>query len=157
MALFKRKTAKRPPLTGVKSLSIAGDLAELSKVRDFVQETLQGLPLSDNDVFRIDLSLVEICVNIVLYAYPGEKGAITLRSWLEPGRIFFEIRDSGRPFDPSKLKKPDLKEIMRTSRKGGFGIYLSRTMMDGFDYRREGEENVLTLSKRLRRTVKQTR
>ena len=156
MALFKRKPAHRPPQTGVKSLSIPGDLAELAKVRDFVQETLRGLPLSDNDVFRVDLALVEICVNIVLYAYPGEKGAIKVSSWLEPGRIYYEIRDSGRPFDPSRLKKPDLKEIMRTSRKGGFGIYLSRTMMDGFDYRREGEENVLTLSKRLRRKAKQT-
>ncbi len=154
MAILRRKTARRPSPDSVKSLSITSDLAELAKVRDFAQETLQGLHLSDNDVFRVDLALVEICVNVVLYAYPQEKGTITVNSWQEPGRIYYEIRDSGRPFDPSTLARPDLNEIIRTSHKGGFGIYLSRTLMDSFDYRREGRENILTLSKKLKRKGK---
>jgi serine/threonine-protein kinase RsbW len=151
VAILRRKTAKRPPPTGVKSLSVANDLAELARVRDFVRGTLRGLPLSEKDIFRIDLAVVEVCVNIVLYAYPERKGTITVSSWREPGRLYYEIRDAGRPFDPRSLKKPDLKEIMRTSRKGGFGVHLSRTMMDGFDYRREDGENILVLSKKLKR------
>lgn len=133
----------------MKTLTISGDLASVAKVRDFVRETLHGLPLSEKDIFRIDLSLVEVCINIVLYAYPREKGRIILSSWREPRRLFYEVRDSGLPFDPRRMKRPDLKEIMRAARKGGFGIFLSKTMMDGFDYRREDGQNVLTLSKRL--------
>lgn len=156
MVILKRKIPARPPQSEVRTLTIAGDLAEVPKVRDFVRETLRDLPLSERDLFRIDLALVEVCINIVLYAYPHEKGTITLSSWRAPGRLYYEVRDQGQPFDPRSMKKPDLKEIMRTARKGGFGIFLSRTMMDSFDYRREGRENVLTLSKRLRRTARQT-
>ena len=133
----------------MKTLTISSDLANVAKVRDFVRETLQGLALPEKDIFRIDLSLVEVCINIVLYAYPHEKGRIVLSSWREPRRLFYEVRDSGQPFDPRTMKRPDVKEMMRAARKGGFGIFLSRTMMDGFDYRREDGQNVLTLSKRL--------
>lgn len=149
MAILKRKPAHPQPRPPVKTLTISSDLVNVARVRDFVRETLHGLSLSEKDVFRIDLSLVEICINIVLYAYPHEKGRIVIHSWREPRRLFYEIRDSGLPFDPRTIKRPDLRESMRAARRGGFGIFLSRTMMDGFDYRREDGQNVLTLSKRL--------
>jgi anti-sigma regulatory factor (Ser/Thr protein kinase) len=148
--IIKRKPVPHHPQPPIKTLTISSDLANVAKVRDFVRETLHGLSLSEKDIFRIDLSLVEVCINIVLYAYPREKGRIVISSWREPRRLFYEIRDSGLPFDPRTVKRPNLKEIMRVARKGGFGIFLSRTMMDGFDYRREDGQNVLTLSKRLR-------
>jgi len=150
MARLKRPPAPREPRTAVASLTIASDLAEVNKVRTFVQDALAGLPLAEKDGFRIDLSLVEGCINIVLYAYPRETGTIVLRSWRQGNRLYFEVRDSGIPFDPRTMKRPDLREILRTARKGGFGIFLSRTMMDGFDYRREDGRNVLTLYKKLR-------
>jgi len=144
---------RRPSLesrTSVRTLEIASDLAEVAGVRDFVRESLAGLPLSDKDAFRIDLSLVEVCINIILYAYPKDKGSLSLRSWLEPRRVYFEVRDRGIPFNPRTMKRPNLKEIVRTARHGGFGIFLSRTMMDGFTYKREDGQNVLTLFKKLR-------
>jgi sigma-B regulation protein RsbU (phosphoserine phosphatase) len=70
-----------------------------------------------------------------------------LKTWQDDEKIFFEIRDSGIPFDPRTLKKPDIKEIIRSERKGGFGVFLSRTFMDGFDYKRENNRNVLTIYK----------
>jgi len=149
----KRSPASNEPQTSVRTLSLSSDLAEVAKVREFVKESLAGLPLKDKEVFRIDLALVEVCINIVLYAYPQEKGVLSLRSWHAPGRVYFEIRDSGMPFDPRAMKKPDLKEIIRTARHGGFGIFLSRTMMDGFEYKREDGQNVLTLYKKLRRRL----
>jgi sigma-B regulation protein RsbU (phosphoserine phosphatase) len=151
MAMIKRqRPAPGAPRSSLRTLIIPSDLAEVAKVRDFVKESLEGLPLMDKDVFRIDLSLVEVCINIVLYAYPREKGQVALQSWHEPGRVYFEVRDSGIPFDPRAMKKPNLKKIVRTARHGGFGIFLSRTMMDGFTYKREDGQNVLTLFKKLR-------
>ena len=150
MSRLKLRPKPQEPRTAIASLTIAGDLAEVNKVRVFVKDTVAGLPLAEKDLFRIDLSLIEVCINIVLYAYPREKGKIVLHSWRQGNRLYFEIRDSGVPFDPRSMKRPDLKEILRTARKGGFGIFLSRTMMDGFDYRREDGQNILTLYKRLR-------
>ena len=42
--------------------------------------------MTEEDGFKIELSLHEICINIVLYAYPGEKGEIVLRTWFDGRR-----------------------------------------------------------------------
>lgn len=129
------------------ALQITSDLAELDKVRNFLKESLEDLRISDKDYFKIELSLLEICVNIIRYAYPVEKGDIMLKAWQQEGKMFFEIRDNGIPFDPRKLEKPDIKEIIRKEKTGGLGIFISRSLMDGFDYRREDNQNVLTIYK----------
>lgn len=131
------------------SLKITSDLAELDKVRDFLKENLQHLNISDKDYFKIELSLLEVCVNIMLYAYPEEKGDILIKAWLQEGRMFLEIRDSGIPFDPRKLDVPDIDKIIRQQKKGGLGVFISRTLMDGFDYKREDNQNVLLIYKKI--------
>ena len=134
------------------SLKITSDLAELDKIRDFLDETLQPLNISDKDYFKIELSLREVCINIILYAYPQEKGDIMLKAWQQEGKMFLEIRDNGIPFDPKKLKVPDIEEIIKQERKGGLGVYISRTFMDGFDYKREDNQNVLVIYKQIEKT-----
>ena len=134
------------------SLKITSDLAELDKVRDFLKETLQHLNISDKDYFKIELSLLEVCINIILYAYPLEKGDILLKAWRQEGKMFLEIRDSGIPFDPRKLEEPNIEEIIRQERKGGWGVFISRTFMDGFDYKREDDQNVLVIYKQIEKT-----
>ncbi len=132
------------------SLTIAAELAEIDKARDFLRDFVQGLVLSEEDFFKVDLALVEMCTNIVLYGYPAEKGEIHIDFWMDGDRIYIEIRDTGVPFDPSQAQKPDIEDIIRAGQKGGLGIYLSRTFMDGFDYKRQKGQNVLTLMKRIK-------
>ena len=134
-------------ISRARTLKMENDLADLDKIRDFLKKNLSGLNISDKDYFKIELSLLEICINIIRYAYPLKQGEILLKTWQDDEKIFFEIRDSGIPFDPRTLKKPDIKEIIRNERKGGFGVFLSRTFMDGFDYKRENNRNVLTIYK----------
>ncbi len=61
--------------------------------------------------------------------------------------MFMEIRDWGVPFDPRGLDEPDIQEIIKSEKKGGLGVFLSRKLMDGFDYKREKDQNVLTIYK----------
>ena len=126
------------------------ELAELDKMRGFLKDCLKGLDISEKDYFKIELALLEICINIIRYAYPQQKGEISLKTWQDDGKVFIEIRDKGVPFDPRTLKKPDIRELVRSEKKGGFGIFLSRSFMDGFDYRRENDQNVLTIYKVLK-------
>jgi serine/threonine-protein kinase RsbW len=132
------------------TLKITGGLAEAEKIRTFLRENLQALNLSDNAYYQIELSLLEICINIVRYAYPEDEGEISLKIWQQQEKLFFEIRDWGIPFNPRKSKKPDIEEIIRKGKKGGLGIFISRKLMDGFDYKRENEQNVLTMYKRIK-------
>ena len=131
-------------------LSILNDLSELEKVRGFLRKNLKGLKISEKDYYKIELSLLEVCINIIRYAYPQDKGEIMLKTWQEEGKVFLEVRDGGIPFDPRKRKIPDLKEILSSEEKGGLGILLSRKLMDGFDYKRENNQNILTMYKKLK-------
>jgi len=134
------------------ALTLRSDLSELKKVRHFLEENLKELNLAEDDFYKIELSVVEMYTNIVRYAYPQGDGEIVLKTWQQEGMIFFEIRDSGIPFDPTKEKIPDLEGILNQGKKGGFGIFLSRKFMDSFSYRRENNQNVLTMSKRFEAT-----
>ncbi|MHB8094086.1 MAG: ATP-binding protein [Candidatus Aminicenantales bacterium] len=131
------------------SISIPADYKAMDGVRSLLRKSLEGIDLAEEEYFKIELSLHEICVNIVLYAYPARGGDLVLRTWFEGRRIFFEFRDSGVPFDPQFTAFPDIREKLRTGKRGGFGIFLFRTLMDGYEYRREAGTNVLTVFKDL--------
>jgi anti-sigma regulatory factor (Ser/Thr protein kinase) len=134
----------------MKTLKIKSQLVELDRMRSFLKKYLKGLKISDKDYFKIELALLEICVNIIRYAYPQSNGDILIKAWNDERKMFFEIRDSGVPFDPRKLKTPDIEESIRKEQTGGLGVFLSRSLMDGFDYKREDDQNVLTIYKNIK-------
>jgi anti-sigma regulatory factor (Ser/Thr protein kinase) len=133
----------------VGELRVKADLRAMDQIRAFLRDSLRGIDLAEEDYFKIELSLHEIAVNIILHAYPAEKGDLVLRTWFEGGKAFFEFRDTGISFDPRQAAPPDILEKLRTGMRGGFGIYLSKTLMDGFEYKREFGQNVLTVFKTL--------
>ena len=131
----------------MQSLIIVSDMAEIVEVRRFLRENLEDLELSERAYFIIELSLLEICTNIIRYAYPDEKGEIFLKIWRQEGKIFIEIRDNGVPFNPKKLEVPNINQAIKKKRTGGLGVFLARQLMDGFDYRRGNGQNILTMYK----------
>ncbi len=131
----------------MKKLTISAELSEIDNVRLFLKNSLRGLPISEENYFKIELAIVEICVNVIRYGYPEGQGKIGLAIRNAGGRITIEIRDSGARFDPGSVPKPDIDKVIAAGRKGGLGIYLVRQIMDEFDYRWENGENILTLVK----------
>ncbi len=137
-------SAPSKPEKSRRRLSIPAELGALDRAREFLTESLRDAGLSEDEFFRLEVALVELCVNITRYAYPAGGGTITLTADTAPS-VFLEIRDSGRPFDPRLLATPDLEGILKEGRRGGLGVFLARTLVEDFDYRREGQENVVTL------------
>ena len=131
------------------TLTVQSELRELGKVRVFLKENLVGLDLNEEDVYKVELSLVEMCSNIMRYAYPRDKGEIVISVWHEDGKFYLEIRDGGVPFDPRQVKRPTLEEMISREQMGGLGIFLARKLMDGFLYRREDDQNVLVMYKKV--------
>jgi len=129
------------------TLKVKSDLRELKKVRSFLKNSLEGKKISEKDYYIMELSLVEVCINIIKYAYPKKTGEIYLRTWIKENKIFFEIRDDGIPFDPRTTKKPDISEIIKKEKKGGLGVFLIRSLMDSVEYRRENNQNILIMNK----------
>jgi serine/threonine-protein kinase RsbW len=134
---------------GANALKVKSELGELEKVRRFVRNKLRAFELSEEDFYKVELSLVEMCTNIMRYAYPGGNGDIFLETWTDGGRFYIELRDEGVPFDPRRVKKPTLNEMINKNQKGGLGIFLARKLMDGFAYRRESGQNILTMFKKV--------
>ena len=132
-----------------KSLTIKSELIEIEKVRIFLEETLKSLHLSEEAYYLIELSLLEMCINIIRYAYSEKRGDIFLKIWNQGEKIFFEIRDWGIPFDPREAPEPDIQEMVNQGQAGGLGIFLSRQLMNGFEYRREDNQNILIMHKRI--------
>ena len=132
----------------MKTLQVKSELREIDRVRKFMRRVLRGLELTEEDVYKVELSLVEMCTNIVRYAYPESRGNIYIRTWHEDARLYLELRDDGVAFDPRSVKKPSMREMLSGERMGGLGIFLARRLMDGFDYRREADQNILTMSKK---------
>jgi len=133
----------------VKALKIKSELAEVERLRVFLRESLQELNLSEKAYFIIELSLYEICVNIISYAYPQQKGDIFLKTWQDRNRLYFEVRDYGLPFDPTQSRTPNIEEMVNNERKGGLGIFLVRKLMDGIEYKRENKQNILIMYKKI--------
>jgi anti-sigma regulatory factor (Ser/Thr protein kinase) len=133
-----------------KVLVVPAALEEIERVRRFLRDVLHELALGEEDAFKVELSLHEICVNIALYAYrDGRSGDLSVRVWRDDGTLVIEVRDRGVPFDPAQKPSPDLQARIRHGKRGGLGVFFFKTLMDGFTYRREGEENVLTVFKRI--------
>jgi anti-sigma regulatory factor (Ser/Thr protein kinase) len=131
----------------MKTLTVESNLAELNKIRAFLKANFSVLSISENDYYTIELSLLEICVNIIRYAYPKDRGEIHLRTWKDNNRFYLEISDEGIPFDPRQVDEPDVEKMISNGQKGGFGIFIARKLMDGFDYKREKDHNILTIYK----------
>jgi phosphoserine phosphatase RsbU/P len=136
-----------PPVPGV--LKVRADLKDVDRVRDFLRDNLLGLDLAEEDVLKLELSLHEIFVNIAMYAYPDGEGEMSLRVWKVERTLFMEFRDRGVPFNPAEHPVPDLEQKIRHGERGGLGVFLFKTLMDGYAYKREADQNILTIFKKV--------
>ncbi len=135
-------------MKGSKELKVRADLSDIERVRGFLRDKIRELSVGEDDALKMELSLHEICVNIAMYAYPQGKGDLKVRIWQDNGTVFLEVRDNGIPFNPADKSDPDLEETIRQGKRGGLGIFLYKTLMDGFSYKRENAENILTIFKK---------
>jgi anti-sigma regulatory factor (Ser/Thr protein kinase) len=136
-------------LQAPKELRVPAELAAIERVRGFLREHLQGMEISEENAIMVELALHEILTNIARYAYPQGRGEMNVRIWSCDKTLYMEIRDKGIPFNPAGRPPLDLKEKIRQGTSGGLGVFLFKTLMDGHSYLRKGDENVLTIYKKL--------
>ena len=122
-------------------------LESLEAFMRFVIGSTKDAGFPDKRVQEIELAVEEALVNIINYAYPDrEDGDVEITCGLDgDGRYVIEIRDSGIPFDVGAQSDPDLNASIAERKIGGLGIFLIRKMADEMYYKREGDQNVLTL------------
>lgn len=100
---------------------------------------------------HVQLMVEELVLNAIRYGGLPETDHIKLEIRTEPDDLLIEIRDRGRPFDPTQHKTPDVTLSIEDRPIGGLGVYLSKMLADEIHYCRENSENRLLLRKRIHR------
>lgn len=133
------------------SVDLKNHLSEMERLRQIVEEFSQKHQLDESTTFALDLVLEEVVTNVIKYGYQDQErqDRIHVDLSLMNGELTIVIRDEGRPFDPTAHPEPDLELPLATRPIGGLGIHLVRNFMDSVEYKRQGNENVLTLKKRV--------
>jgi anti-sigma regulatory factor (Ser/Thr protein kinase) len=128
---------------------LRNDVAELERVALLIERFGGECALDEATVFEINLALDEVLTNVISYAYEdGRLHEIEVHVAIENGEVRVEVRDDGRPFDPLCVAPVDLSRPVDDRPIGGLGLHLVRRVMDGLEYRREADGNVLTMRKR---------
>lgn len=133
-----------------KSIILANDISEISKLNDFIEEIGNEFSLTPDVVFNLTLVLEEAVVNVINYAYPKEEHeSIYLSAKMHDGSIVLVLTDTGKEFDPTQAPDADVTLSADDRQIGGLGIFLIRQIMNEVKYERIEGKNVLTLEKKL--------
>lgn len=122
----------------------------LKVIREFVNNFLISNKASKEDSEKIILAIDEACTNKIKHAYNYYPNGDILISLAIEDKIFkAEISDWGKKFEPKNIQVPDLRENYKNQKKGGYGIYLMKQLMDIVEYKflDEGENKIILMKK----------
>ncbi len=124
------------------------DLAQLERIGAFMATVLREFGLEEQKIFNLQLAVDEACSNIIKYGYAAETAGaktIVIRCSRYGGAIAVEIKDRGKPFDPTTVAPPDLEASLEERQIGGLGIYFMKKVTDAISYAYKDGHNVLTM------------
>jgi sigma-B regulation protein RsbU (phosphoserine phosphatase) len=118
----------------------------------FVGSICEDMRFNELTTAGVNLAIEEAVVNVMNYAYPeGTRANILLEVTADDDIITFELRDDGAPFDPTATEQVDVNNIVKKRLIGGLGIHLMRHYMDSITYERRDGQNVLTMTKSIKK------
>lgn len=123
----------------------------LPDMLQFVRSMVHPIEFDPTSALKIEMAVEEALVNIIHYAYPGDSPGLVHIACnpMEDGNgIDIIIVDDGISFDPILCAKEKFSALTLDKQfVGGYGIQLIMQVMDEVSYSREGEQNILTISK----------
>ena len=128
------------------SMAIQTSRDELERIATAIEGLGQQDDWPDDLVFRVNLVLEELVLNIIDYGQDGGDPDIALKIASEDDLIRIELSDRGRPFDPlTEAPEPDLTSPVDERSIGGLGVHLTKTLMDEVRYSRAACRNRLSI------------
>lgn len=117
-----------------------------------VEEFGASLGLSGKVIFHLTLCLDELVTNIIDYGYADyDEHPIDVTISYEDDVITILVVDDATPFNIMDAPEPELDTPLEERERpiGGMGVHIIKNMMDEIDYKRDGDKNVLRLTKRI--------
>jgi anti-sigma regulatory factor (Ser/Thr protein kinase) len=61
--------------------------------------------------------------------------------------VLIKFEDTGREYNPIEQADPDLNKSPSSRDIGGLGIFMVKNIMDDIEYSRDGDKNILIITK----------
>ena len=133
-----------------RGISLLNDVKEIPALAIFVGSICEDMRFNQLTTDGVNLAVEEAVVNVMNYAYPeGTRATILLEVFADEESVRFELRDDGRPFDPTS-EEVDVENNVKNKIIGGMGIHLIRHYMDHIAYERKDGQNILTMTKKIK-------
>ncbi len=130
---------------------LTNELSEVDRFGRLFEEFGERNDLPQKLVFQLTLAFDELLTNTISYGFPdGGQHTIKATIMLDGERLVAEIVDTGIAFNPLDRETPDTTLSIEERNIGGLGVHFVRTFMDEVEYRRDGEENRITMAKSLK-------
>jgi anti-sigma regulatory factor (Ser/Thr protein kinase) len=133
-------------MTRKMSVVLESKIEELSVLTQMLQVFLRPYQMPSGALYALELSLEEILVNIISYAYDDHQiHAIQFNVEIEDDMIAMKFIDDGQPFNPLAAEKIEPQNPLMERGVGGLGINFVRKMRDMMEYQRKDDKNILRI------------
>lgn len=140
------------------SLTLDSNLAELERLREFLEGFCGRAALSDQICDQLGVALEELVVNAIKHGRCDPRaGAIHIDLRRRSDHLQIAFSDTGIPFNPLAMPPPNLGEDLGRRPIGGLGIYLVRCLIPEIRYERRDGRNCLFMSKPIETKTKPLR
>jgi anti-sigma regulatory factor (Ser/Thr protein kinase) len=114
----------------------------LADALDTLGGRLRTLGLGPGVARRLSVAADELVGNLLRHDPPAVAGAtVRLQVFRRPGAVEVVLHQPGRPFDPTRVGSPEAPQEI-----GGVGLRITNSIVDGMQYRRVRDTNVVHLS-----------
>ena len=135
------------------SFAIKSSTANLVHLSQFMEKILLQFKIKKEIHDDIIISIDEIATNIILHAYHSNaEKDINVIVTITEDKFQVDFFHTGDIFDPDAVPKPNLSPHLSDRKKGGLGLYIVNTFMDGIKYTFKSEhqnKNIITITKYL--------
>jgi serine/threonine-protein kinase RsbW len=126
--------------------SFKPDLESVKKIQGFVENNIKGEKSDKKRLFKINILIEEIVVNIVNYAFKDmQDGIIDIEIDTSDDEISLRVFDNGLPFNPLEAEEPDINAPLKDRNPGGLGIFFVKQIAKSFKYSYKNSKNCISL------------
>jgi anti-sigma regulatory factor (Ser/Thr protein kinase) len=128
------------------AFSIPADIHAIPELIAHIRRFGAECALTDDQLFRIELSLDELINNVIDHGYPGRApGWVSVRLRCLDAAIEIVLDDDADLYDPFAIETPDLDAGIEERPLGGLGVHLVRSLMSEVRYQVVNGHNSIQL------------
>lgn len=130
------------------------NFSSLEKLASDIEAYSRKNHIPEAATYALNLCLDELLTNIISYGRKdnAQDSQIEMDLSSSNNQVIATMRDAGVPFNPLENcpTSPDTHSPIEERPIGGLGVYFLEQYMDKVEYKRENNQNVITLTKNVK-------